>query len=92
MKPSQVYVSGPHQENLEKWRKIGVHTTKHNGVVVTKCDIIFICVKSHQLYRCSQQIEAEIGKSVCDSYKLFISVVTGVTVDQLELVIKTIKI
>lgn len=86
LKSSQVYVSGPVLDNLERWRKIGVHPSRTNGAVVTKCDIIFICVKSNLLWKCSQQIEAEIEPSVCDSGKVFISVVTGVTLDQLELV------
>lgn len=33
IKPSQVLVSGPHIENLEKWREIGAAITEENGEV-----------------------------------------------------------
>lgn len=86
MKSSHVYVSGPNIKNLEKWRQLGVHVTDKNGIVVTKCDIIFLCVKPHVLYQCAQQIEGYIEPAICDSDKLFVSTITGATNDRLELV------
>lgn len=82
-------VSGPNLENLEKWRALGATTTVNNGEVVSKCDIVFICVKPHLLQTCAQQIEAGIGPGVRDMNKLFVSVLAGVALDQLELVKKT---
>lgn len=84
MKASQVVVSGPNLENLEKWREIGTTTTDINGEVVTKCDIIFICVKPHMLLTCAAQIENSIGPSAKEKDKIFISVLAGTTLDQLE--------
>lgn len=73
-------------KHLEGWRQIGAHVTDKNGFVVTKCDIIFICVKPHLMYQCAQQIESGIEPIVFDGDKLFLSVMTGVRLDQLELV------
>lgn len=71
---------------MERWRHIGANVTEKNGVVVTKCDIIFICVKPHVMLQCAQQVEGNIEPNVCDSNKLFVSVLTGTDLDQLELV------
>lgn len=78
--------SGPNLANLEKWRILGANITEDNGVVVTKCDIIFICVKPHMLTLCAQQVESSIDRGVIDKDKLFVSVLAGVTLDQLEMV------
>lgn len=86
IKPTQVVVSGPNLVNLEKWRVLGANITEDNGVVVTKCDIIFICVKPHLLHTCAQQVESSIERNVYDKDKLFVSVLAGITLDQLELV------
>lgn len=88
VKPSQVHVSCSNlsSKSLERWRQLGTHATDKNGLVVTKSDIIFICIKPHLMYQCAQQVEGNIEPSVCDSDKLFISVMTGATLDQLELV------
>lgn len=86
IKPTQVVVSGPNLANLEKWRVLGANITEDNGVVVTKCDIIFICVKPHLLNTCASQVESGIERDVINKDKLFVSVLAGVTLDQLELV------
>lgn len=83
-------VSGPNLNNLEKWRVLGANITEDNGVVVTKCDIIFICVKPHLLQLCAQQVEGGIDRIVCDKDKLFVSVLAGISLDQLELVNTTL--
>lgn len=86
IKPTQVIVSGPNLVNLEKWRVLGANVTEDNGVVVTKCDIIFICVKPHLLQTCASQVEGSIERAVFDKDKLFVSVLAGISLDQLELV------
>lgn len=73
-------------ENLEKWRILGATITDDNGLVVTKCDIIFICVKPHLLHTCASQVEGNIDSSIRDKDRVFVSVLAGVTLDQLELV------
>lgn len=84
IKPSQVIVSGPHLENLEKWREIGAATTDINGEVVLKCDIVFICVKPHILQMCAAQIESQISGTAREKDKIFVSVLAGISLDQLE--------
>lgn len=84
IKPTQVVVSGPNLVNLEKWRVLGANVTEDNGVVVSKCDIIFICVKPHMLQLCASQIRKSCEQDVTSKDKLFVSVLAGVTLDQLE--------
>lgn len=52
--------------------------------VVEKSDIIFICVKPHILGVCASQIRRSIGKEVEEKDKLFVSVLAGCTLNQLE--------
>lgn len=88
VKPQHLYVScsSLNSKNLGKWRHIGAHTSDKNGWVVTKSDIIFICVKPNLMYQCAQEVEGNIEPVVCDSDKIFVSLMTGMTMDQLELV------
>lgn len=79
-------------ESLDKWRQIGVRVMTSNGLVVTKCDTIFVCVQPQVLYKCAQEIEASIEAAVCKKDKIFISVLTGVTLDLLSLVRDFIEI
>lgn len=89
IKPAQVIVSGPNLENLEKWRVLGATVTNDNGAVVSKCDIVFICVKPHLLQICANQVESTIKPGVRDKDVTFVSVLAGVALEQLETV-KTI--
>lgn len=85
----QVYAScaSLSSKNLNQWRQMGVHVTDKNGLVVTKCDIIFICIKPHIMSQCAQQVEGKIEPTVCDSdNKIFVSLMAGVSLDNLELV------
>jgi len=84
IKSSQVVVSGPNLDNLEKWRELGATTTDINGEVVAKCDIIFICVKPHMLLTCATQIDNYIAAAVKEKDKIFVSVLAGISLDQLE--------
>lgn len=79
-------MSGPNLDNLEKWRELGATTTDINGEVVSKCDIIFICVKPHMLITCATQIENYIASNVKEKDKIFVSVLAGISLDQLETV------
>lgn len=84
IKPAQVIVSGPNLENLEKWRVLGATVTTDNGAVVSKCDIVFICVKPHLLQICASQVESTIKPGVRDKDVTFVSVLAGVALEQLE--------
>lgn len=84
VKASQVFVSGPHIENLGRWRDIGAATTDENNEVLEQSDIIFICVKPHMLAPCTAQLKDKHVPSAKDAYKLFVSVLAGTTLETLE--------
>ncbi|XP_055375260.1 pyrroline-5-carboxylate reductase 3 [Condylostylus longicornis] len=86
IQPNQILTSGPHIENLERWTKMGTSITVDNYEVVEKCDIIFLCVKPKILESCCK----DLYKSSCNKLsiaavdKIFLSVLAGVTLEQLE--------
>ncbi|ALC46064.1 P5cr [Drosophila busckii] len=84
VKPLQVMVSGPHIENLARWRDIGVATTDDNNEVLELANIVFICVKPHILGDCVAQLKCKHVPSAKDAKKLFVSVLAGTTLDDLE--------
>ncbi|KAI8119775.1 Pyrroline-5-carboxylate reductase [Lucilia cuprina] len=84
VKAGQVFVSGPNLENLQRWRDIGVATTEDNNVIVDKTDIIFICVKPHILTPCAMQLRNNHVRTAKDKDKLFVSVLAGVNLKDLE--------
>uniref|UniRef100_A0A1A9X186 Pyrroline-5-carboxylate reductase n=1 Tax=Glossina brevipalpis TaxID=37001 RepID=A0A1A9X186_9MUSC len=84
IKCGQVLVSGPNIENLQRWRDLGVLTTDDNNKVVDKMDIIFICVKPHILKPCATELKKNHCGTNKDKDKLFVSVLAGVNVKDLE--------
>lgn len=86
VKPSQVTVSGPHLENLQKWKELGASITDNNGETVTKSDIIFICVKPHLLGTLALEVQSSVTPDTKNANKLFVSVLAGCSLNQLETV------
>ncbi|XP_034662404.1 pyrroline-5-carboxylate reductase [Drosophila subobscura] len=84
VKPSQVLVSGPHIENLARWRELGAVTTDENCEVLEHTDIVFICVKPHILGPCADQLKYRHVPSAKDANKLIVSVLAGTTLKTLE--------
>ncbi|XP_022210887.1 pyrroline-5-carboxylate reductase [Drosophila obscura] len=84
VKPSQVLVSGPHIENLTRWRDLGAVTTDENCEVLEHTDIVFICVKPHILGPCAAQLKYKHVPSAKDANKLIVSVLAGTTLKALE--------
>ncbi|XP_023173865.1 pyrroline-5-carboxylate reductase 1, mitochondrial [Drosophila hydei] len=84
VKASQVMVSGPHLENLSRWRELGAVTTDENYDVVEHTDIIFICVKPHMLAPCAAQLKFKYVPSAKNASKLLVSVLAGTTLNTLE--------
>ncbi|SPP82550.1 pyrroline-5-carboxylate reductase [Drosophila guanche] len=84
VKPSQVLVSGPHIENLARWRELGAVTTDENCEVLEHTDIVFICVKPHILGPCVAQLKYKHVPSAKDASKLIVSVLAGTTLKTLE--------
>uniref|UniRef100_A0A1L8EDU4 Pyrroline-5-carboxylate reductase n=1 Tax=Haematobia irritans TaxID=7368 RepID=A0A1L8EDU4_HAEIR len=84
VKSGQVYVSGPNLENLQRWRDIGVTTSDDNNETLDKSDIIFICVKPHILAPCAIHLRNNHVRTLKDKDKLFVSVLAGVNIHDLE--------
>ncbi|EDW83638.1 uncharacterized protein Dwil_GK13573 [Drosophila willistoni] len=84
VKPSQVLVSGPHIENLARWRELGAVTTDENYEVLEHTDIVFICVKPHMLAPCAAQLKYKHVPSAKDASKLIVSVLAGTSLQTLE--------
>lgn len=85
---SQVYVSSPFSKNLDSWEKLGANIFTDNAVVAKEADIIFLAVKPHIL----QEAIKTISKvSFCSQIKdkLFISILAGITIADLEQVYLT---
>ncbi|KAL1505178.1 hypothetical protein ABEB36_004800 [Hypothenemus hampei] len=86
---SQVHVSGPHVENLTWWQDKGAHIYSQNGRVVENADVIFICVKPHVLPSAISNIYQTLSGPV--KSKLFVSILAGIELDQLENVLSTLE-
>lgn len=84
VKPSQILTAGPNISNLDKWRDLGAEVTTRNGEVVSKSDIIFICVKPHLLQTCAAQVLNTYTPSSRDKDKIFVSVLAGVSIETLQ--------
>nr|CAI5827767.1 unnamed protein product [Callosobruchus analis] len=83
VKYSQINVSGPNMESLVTWKERGAHISLENGVTVEQSDIIFLSMKPHIL-PCAIANMYDTLKSVSPKPKLFVSVLAGVTMEQLE--------
>nr|CAH7716320.1 unnamed protein product [Callosobruchus chinensis] len=83
VKYSQINVSGPNMENLVTWKDKGAHVSIENGVIVEESDIIFLSMKPHIL-PCAIVNMYNTLKSASPKPKLFVSVLAGVTMEQLE--------
>lgn len=84
VKASQVQVSGPHIENLQRWRDLGAVTCDDNCMVLEHSDIVFICVKPHMLTPCAAQLKYKHVPSAKDASKLVVSVLAGTSLETLE--------
>ncbi|CAH1994112.1 unnamed protein product [Acanthoscelides obtectus] len=80
---SQIHVSGPNMTNLVSWRDEGAHVYTQNGAIVDECDVIFISVKPHKLAGAIANMYGTL-KIPNPRSKLFVSIVAGVTINQLE--------
>ncbi|CAH2018062.1 unnamed protein product [Acanthoscelides obtectus] len=84
---SQVYVSSPFPKNLDSWKELGANVSTKNAYVVKEADIIFLAVKPHILCDAIGTITASpVAKEIKN--KLFISILAGVTIKNLEDLLK----
>ncbi|XP_056635254.1 pyrroline-5-carboxylate reductase 3 [Diorhabda sublineata] len=81
----QIYVSGPRLKNLGWWIEQGCNTYQENEKVVSKADIIFICVKPHILETVTSELKSTFSrnKEVLPS-KLYVSVLAGISLETLN--------
>lgn len=80
---TQIFVSGPRTENLNEWKDKGAHIYSENGIVVDQADIIFIAVKPHILPEAIANMYDTLPH-VPSKPKLFVSILAGVPIEQLE--------
>lgn len=85
---SQVYVSSPYKANLNIWKQKGANISTRNSDVASEADVIFLCVKPHFLQPALDDI-TKVDKRADDvKNKLFISILAGYTVNDLEVFLK----
>lgn len=75
-------MSGPRLHNLQHWKDWGANVTTNSGEVLTHCNVVFIGVKPGVLN--------EVVHNLINSFKpepqktvLFISMLVGITIEQL---------
>jgi pyrroline-5-carboxylate reductase len=87
-KASEIIVTKRNTTTLRSLKEKGVIITDDNTEAVKKSDVVILAVKPFQVADLLKQIKNELDKN-----KIFISVVTGVTISEMEQVIeKTIPI
>lgn len=93
LKAEQIWVSATNLENLRnRWSPVGVtHVTTKNEEIVSKADIIFICVKPQIFPLIVNGINNEAEKSdVNRKGKLYVSIMAGVTLERLKKALQAI--
>ncbi|XP_043581224.1 pyrroline-5-carboxylate reductase isoform X1 [Bombus pyrosoma] len=86
--PNNVWVSARTSKTLGFWNDLGAHATLKNGEVVDNCEIIFLAMKPQMLddaLKCTKET-----MTVHHHYKLFVSVLVGVTLETLSNKLKSI--
>lgn len=82
---SNIWVSGPHIENLKHWCEMGANVTTSNGEVFKNCDMIFLGVKVTKLNDALHAIQTSVSSK---KDVLFVSMLPGIVIHDLH---KTIK-
>lgn len=78
-----MYVSSPYIKNLNTWKELGANVSTDNSVVAKEADIIFLAVKPHILQEAVEQIKASPLATKIKN-KLFVSILAGITIKDLE--------
>lgn len=81
-KPSEIILTKRNTETLRSLKERGVVVTDDNNEAVKKSNVIVLAVKPYQVKDLLLQIKSDLDKS-----KLFISVVTGVTIADMEAIL-----
>lgn len=78
IKPSDLSMSDPQNEKLEKFRNLGAFVSTDNSDVVKKSELIIMAVKSNVILGVLDDIKNKIGK------KTILSIAAGVSIEKLE--------
>ncbi|KAH0999976.1 hypothetical protein HUJ04_008209 [Dendroctonus ponderosae] len=81
--------NGPHIENLSWWIERGVTAYTENGRVVDEADVIFLAMKPHILPSAIANVHETLALPV--KSKLFVSVLAGIQLEQLENVLSPLE-
>ncbi|XP_050070760.1 uncharacterized protein LOC126558744 [Anopheles maculipalpis] len=94
LKAEQICVSATNLANLQKrWCPLGVtNVTINNNEIVSKADIIFICVKPQIFPQIVDQLQRVIEECENADRKLIVSIMAGVTLDSLGKALPTINL
>lgn len=81
-KPAEIIVTKRHTETLQSLKERGVHITENNSDAVKKSEVIILAVKPFQVSEVLNGIKDELTAD-----KIFISVVTGVLISDMQAII-----
>ncbi|XP_052888969.1 uncharacterized protein LOC128297378 [Anopheles moucheti] len=86
VKAEKIWVSATNLENLRnRWCPLGVtHVTTNNKEIVSKADVVFICVKPQIFLQIVGDIKFVAENDKNFHVKLFVSIMAGVTLDRLK--------
>lgn len=82
-KASEIIVTKRNTTTLDSLKEKGITVTDNNNEAVQKSDVVILAVKPFQV----ADVLTEIRNSL-DNNKIFISVVTGVTITEIEIIIQ----
>ncbi|XP_072929159.1 pyrroline-5-carboxylate reductase 3 [Epargyreus clarus] len=82
--PSNIWVSGPHLENLQVHKQLGANVTVKNGEVLSNCDVVFLGVKPGALSNAIQGCLDTLPDNVLSKNLLFVSMLAGINIEQLR--------
>lgn len=78
IKPSDLSMSDPQNEKLEKFRALGAFVSTDNSDVVEKSELVIMAVKPNVILGVLDDIKNKIGK------KTILSIAAGVSIEKLE--------
>lgn len=81
---SNIWVSGPHLENLQKWSLLNTNVSIKNSDVVNNCEIIFLGIKPNKLETAVQQCLNGIESLSKKKSILFVSMLAGRKINDLQ--------
>lgn len=89
VKPSQIYVSAPSTKNFDWWKNAGINTTNDNCEVLSVCHTILLAMKPQFLGAAILSLQKYNKQSELE--RLFISILAGVTINQLTEKLGTVR-